>query len=73
MAALNFSSRERSSASNSPRASVPRKRVGPSLRGECPHVAADHDVDTLHRDAAPRSGIAFDDEQTAVRGRSGGL
>ena len=38
-----------------------------------PTFAADDDVDALHRDAAPRSGIALDDQQPAVRGGARGL
>ena len=38
-----------------------------------PDVAADDDVDALHRDATPRCGIAVDDQQSAVCGRAGGL
>jgi hypothetical protein len=33
-----------------------------------PTIAADDDVDALHRDAAARRGIALDDEQAALAG-----
>jgi hypothetical protein len=38
-----------------------------------PDRAADDDVDALHRDAAAGGGVAEDDEQAAVRARSGRL
>src|SRR5437773_8689383 len=44
-----------------------------ALRHEGRHMAdraADHDIDALHRDAAARGGIALDDQEPAIAGRT---
>src|SRR5436190_1633372 len=42
-----------------------------AIRAQALDLAADDDVDALHRDAATRGGIALDDQQAAAAGGPG--
>src|ERR1039457_4556255 len=55
---------------------VPADHEAAGLGHERTHMAdrtADHDVHTLHGYAATRGSIAFDDQQAALAGGTGGL